>query len=575
MKTFLKSFLGCLVAILVTVLIIVVVVAAKSSEKPKIEKNSYLVVDLYGDVMEYDPPTGMMGFMGGGPETLTRILDNLEKAAVDDRIEGVIVKMSSSNGAGLAKIQEIRAGLKKVKDAGKKVYGFADTMDPKTYLLAAACDSIYMPPPAYVSFKGFAARSVHVKGSLEKLGINPNFHKIKDYKSAAELFTRKDMSDAARENTEWILDEIWDWLMGTILEDRGLTEAQVVQVMELAVLSADEALAGGLIDEILYWDEFEKRLMGDEEELLTVCQCDYESVEREKVGLKGDRKIAVVHAQGMIGGRQSGTNPMFGTTMGHESINAALREAREDEDVAAIVFRIDSPGGEGLASDLMCREVWVTREDKPIVASMVDVAASGGYYIAYTATKIVANPLTLTGSIGSISGKFNVQGLNEKLGLSFSYVTRGPMALFWSEEHDFTKEQWDRFTQNHWDGFNVWLRDVAEKRNMTFEEAEKLAHGRVWMGAQAKENGLIDEVGGLYDAIALAKELGGIPADEEVTIVHYPQKKGFLETLMSGGGFAAAANWVIYDFVRTRALETWNLLTGGGAVLLREDLVIE
>ncbi len=571
---FLKAFLGSLIAILVVVLILVGVIAFRMQDKPEVKDGSYLLVDLYGQLPEYNPPAGMMGFMSGSPATLTSMLENFEKAAVDDRIAGVIFKLSSTHDAGPGMVQEMRAGVAKVRAVGKKVYGFTDSMDPKTYLVAAACDSIFMAPAGYFGFTGLQARTMYVKSMLEKLGINPNVHKIKDYKAAAEMMMRTDMSDAARENREWVLDEIWKMMMTTFQEDRGIGKEKILEIMEMAVIQPQEALEFGLVDDLIYWDELEVRLTDDEDEFHTVTADDYAQVERKEVGLKGDKKIAVVHAQGMIGGRESGINPMFGVTMGHETINDAIRAAREDEDVAAIVFRIDSGGGESLASDLMSREVLITKEDKPIISSMVDMAASGGYYIAYTASKIMANPMTATGSIGSISMKFNMTGLYDKLGVSFDQVSRGPMARFWDDTRDFTDEEWARFTENHWDDFNAWLRDVAEKRGMTFEEAERLAHGRVWMGTQAKENGLIDELGGYYDAIALAKELGDIPADEEVTIEHYPKAKGFLESIMSGG-ITAAADWVVYDFIQTKARETFQLVTGGGQMLLREDLVIE
>ncbi len=571
---FLKAFLGSLIAILVVVLILVGVIAVRMEDEPEVKDGSYLLVDLYGQLPEYNPPAGMMGFVSGSPATLTSMLENFEKAAVDDRIAGVIFKLSSSHDAGPGMVQEMRAGVAKVRAAGKKVYGFTDSMDPKTYLVAAACDSIFMAPAGYFGFTGLQARTMYVKSMLEKLGIHPNVHKIKDYKAAAEMVMRTDMSDAARENREWVLDEIWTMMMTTFEEDRGIGPEKIIEIMEMAVIQPQEALEFGLVDDLIYWDELEARLTDDEDEFHTVTADDYTQIERKEVGLKGDKKIAVVHAQGTIGGRESGINPMFGVTMGHETINDAIRAAREDEDVAAIVFRIDSGGGESLASDLMSREVLITKEDKPIISSMVDMAASGGYYIAYTASKIMANPMTATGSIGSISMKFNMAGLYDKLGVSFDQVTRGPMARFWDDTRDFTDEEWARFTENHWDDFNAWLRDVAEKRGMTFEEAERLAHGRVWMGTQAKENGLIDELGGYYDAIALAKELGDIPADEEVTIEHYPKTKGFVESIMSGG-IAAAADWVVYDFIQTKARETFQLVTGGGQMLLREDLVIE
>ncbi len=577
MKSFFRSFFACLLSIIVLFLIVVCVVALKSTESTEVQDQSYLIVEIYGDLPEYNPPGGMMAeMMGNDAETVTRILANLEKAAVDDRIKGVIFHLSSTNGAGLASLEEIRASISGGQATGKKVYGYSDSMNRKTYYLASACDSLYMPSVGSFNFTGMAAVSQHLKGTLEKLGIKPNLHQIKDYKSMAEMFMRDDMSDAARENTEWILDEYWEMTIDALIQDRGFTEEGVLELMEMAIISAKRALENNLIDEVLYWDELVDRLkIADEDELRTISQSEYAGIEPESLGLKGDKKIVVVHAMGMIGGRESGVNPMFGPMIGHESVISELKKARQDENVAGIVFRIDSGGGESLASDLIAREIEVTNKIKPVVASMVDIAASGGYYIAYKAGKIMADPMTLTGSIGSISMKFNIKKLQDKLGVTNDAVTRGPNALMWAGFSDFTDKQWEIFTADHWEGFNDWLGDIADHRGMKFEEAESLAHGRVWSGRQAKENGLIDELGGQAEAIELVKELAGIPADESVTVVHYPEKKSLIEEILSGdGGFTLMTKAIIYKMIRKELVETRRLLNST-EMYLSEDFSIE
>jgi protease-4 len=283
----------------------------------------------------------------------------------------------------------------------------------------------------------------------------------------------------------------------------------------------------------------------------------------------------VVHAQGTIGGRKSGANPVLGVMMGHETVVADLRRARKNDKVAAVVFRVDSRGGEALASDLIGHEVERTAEIKPVVVSMVDVAASGGYHIAYRASKIVADPLTLTGSIGSINMKPNLKGLYDKLGITYDFVTKGPMALMYSDYRNFTPEEKDRFQKNHWDGFNHWLRDVAEHRGMTFEEAEKLAHGRVWTGRQAKANGLVDELGGLDKAVAIAKDLAGIPEEEPVTLLHFPKKKGWLNLFFGGGSDSQSfLNWALYRFVQDDLIATLKLLEDKPFTIM-DDITLE
>jgi protease-4 len=572
-KSFLHSFLGALTAIVLLVLIGGGYAACLSGKQPKIEDDSYLIIELYAGLPEYDPPGGVMSQLGGGDsETLQRILSNLQKARVDERVKGVVLKVSASASIGGASRDEIRDAIKRLSESGKKVYAWVDSFDQSDYYLLAACDEIYFPVTGYASFVGFSSGSMHVKRALDKIGIKPDIHKIKDYKSAAELVAQEHSSEAARENKEWILEDFWSRFTEMLAADRGLTEDQIIAIMEHALFTADEALEAGLIDGIKYWDEVEQMLKAeDEDELLTVSQSSYAKIDPGKLGLGGKKTIAVIHAQGMIAGRTSGVNPLLGVTMGHETVVAEFDRARMDEDVVAIVFRVDSGGGDALGSDLMGHAVEITNQVKPVVVSMVDVAASGGYHIAYRASKIVADPMTITGSIGSISGKFNMSGMYDKLGITFDAVTIGPNALFNSDLQDYTPEQRARFEEDHWKGFNHWLQDVADHRGMPFEEAEKLAHGRVWTGTQAVANGLVDELGDLDRAVEIAKELAEIPADEQVTLAHYPEKKGLLESVL-GGDMSSAARWALYRAVREDVGETWTLLQQNPELLTTETL---
>jgi protease-4 len=693
MKTFLWSLLGSLLAIVLFVVLIGGGIFIKSQQKSKIEDHSWLVVDLYGDLLEYNPPTDLMGqVMGGTPETLTRILENLEKASLDDRIDGVLFKVAQ-NGSGFAAKEEIRGAIKKVQAAGKKVYGFSDSFSRRNYHTLAACDEIYSPPGAYIEFVGVALIAPFVKGALDKLGIKPNIHKIKDYKAAAELVTRIDMSAEVKENEHWLLEDFWKKYVADIEEDRGLSEAQIEAIMARASISAKTAVEVGLIDGVKYWDEIEDMLKGEEDELKTVDMARYAEVERKKVGLKGKKTIAVIHAQGNIGGRKSRMDPLMGMMMGHETVVADLRRAREDEDVAAIIFRVDSGGGESLASDLIGHEIARCAAEKPTICSMVNVAASGGYDIAYRANKILVLPGTVTGSIGSISGKFNMKGMFDKLGISHDSVDKGPNATMWSSTRDFTEKEWELFKEDHWAGFNRWLGDVAaiifrvdsgggeslasdlighelelcaaekpticsmvdvaasggydiayradkilvlpmtvtgsigsisgkfnmkgfydklgishdgiskgpnarmwsslsdfseeerqlfeeehwesfnrwltaiaEHRGMSFEEAETLAHGRVWTGRQAVANGLVDEIGGFDRAIELAKEMADIPAEDHVKLAHFPEEQDIISALTGGGDVSMAVNWIVYRWIHEDLAETWRLVSEHGMI---------
>ena len=561
MKAFLRMFLASFLAVVLIIILLMVIISAQTGKQPKINDHSYLVINLRGSIMEFDPPAGPMDqIMGGGAETLQRILSNMKKVCVDDRIDGVVFNLSM-NTAGYASIQEIRNAIGKVREAGKPVIVYADIMDKKDYFLAAACDSIFMSPPGMLNFLGFTSTSQHVKGSLEKLGIRPNVNRIKDYKSAAEMVLRKTMSAEARENDAWILQETWDMFVKGLEADRGLSESRIKELMNHAVFRAQEAVDEGLFDGLIYWDQLEDRLkQEDDEKLRTVSQSRYAQEDPAKLGLRGKKTIAVIHAHGTILGRRSRIDPILGVIIGHETVNADFRRARKNDKVAAVILRIDSGGGDGLASQLICREVERTVEDKPVIVSMVDVAASGGYEIAFKASKMIADPMTITGSIGSISGKFNMKGLYDKLGVTYDFETKGPMALFYSDYRDWTDREWKRFVENHYAHYNAWIQDIAEHRGMTFDEVNNLGEGRVWSGRQAKANGLIDDLGGLDRAVEIAKELAEIPEDENVSLAHYPRKQGFLSSLLGGGSLDSAVRWMLYKFIREDLTETWQNL---------------
>jgi protease-4 len=563
MKNFLQSLGGALAAILLLAVIGGGIAGWRANKLPDVETGSWLVIDLHGEMLEYDPPGGVMSELASGDtETLQRMLDSFAKVAVDDRIAGVVLRLSSNSSIGTAAIQELRGAIAELHASGKKVYAYAESFDTNDYYLLAACDEIIAPATAYIEFKGASITTVHIRQALEKIGIKPNLHRIKDYKSAAELLIRDDMSEQSRENRTWMMNEAWEVFMTDVAADRQLTEPALVALMERAVLRAAEALEGGLIDRVAYWDEVEKQLQEEPDgELLTISHGDYAKIPAAELGLAGDKTIAVVHVQGTIVGRESGVNPLLGLTMGHETVIRQLRRAREDDDVAAIIIRIDSGGGDALGSDLMGHEVEVSAASKPVIASMVDVAASGGYHIAYRASRILANSLTVTGSIGSISTKFNVAGLFEKLGITQDAVSRGPMARWNSFLRDFTPAERARFEEDHWAGFDHWLRDVSEHRGMSVADTEKLAHGRVWTGRQAFANGLIDEIGGLSAAIDAAKRLAEIPEDESVTVVHYPEKRSLIATLLSGDhAVAISARWLVHRMIRDDVANTLTLL---------------
>jgi protease-4 len=570
LRKLLWSAAGTVLGLIVFIVIVAGFAIWRLDAKPDIEDRSWLVVDLYGPVHEYHPPGGVMGeALGGDAVILQEVLDGLAKAALDDRIEGVILKLSSSNDAGWAKLQEMREAVDRLQAAGKPVHAWGDALDLKTLYLAGACDDVAMPAGGFFEFTGLSTESLHLRGLLDKLGVVPHLHKIEDYKAAAEMVMNEEMSPAVREMRTWMLEDAWDQVVPVLAAERGLTVERVEELMAYAQFLPREAAEAGLIDEVIYWQELEERLKpADADVLPVVTLCDYAEVSFADLGHEGEETVAVVHAQGTIGGRENGVDPLLGIMMGHETMVRELRRCREDDEVAGVVLRVDSGGGEGLASDLIAHEVELLAEVKPVVVSMVDVAGSGGYYIAYKATEILADPLTRTGSIGSINGFFNLRGLYDRLGVSKDFVSRGPMARLGTDYRDPTPEEWERHVDAHYKTFDTWMYDVAEERGIPRDRIADLALGRVWTGRQAAGNGLVDRTGDLHAAVRLAAELAGIPPETELAVVHLPERKDLLESLVGGDPglddpVAIAVSWQLHRTLHRDLAATLRRLESG------------
>ncbi len=576
---FFHSLLRSVLLTLSTVVILVGLVAGgvwfATQRGAKVDDGSWLVLDLYGTIHEYDTPSGPLAMVTGGDDlTLQTMLDNLGKAALDDRIEGVIFKMSASNNAGWAKLEELRRAVDKVQAAGKPVYAWGDAMNLRALYLAAGCNKVMMPTGGYFEFRGMGRKLPYVRGVLDKLGIIPHLHKIKEYKAAAELVMDKQMSDEVRENETAMVEDTWETVLAAIGTERGLSREKMLELMAYAEFTPTEARDAGLIDECIYMQELEERLAGDDDQLKTVSYGEYADVSWKDVGLHTGKTIAVVHAQGNIGGRESRIDPVLGIMMGHDSIVRELQRCRFDDDVKAVVFRIDSGGGESLASDLMAHEIGKLAEVKPVVVSMVDVAASGGYYIAYKATKLMADPMTVTGSIGSINGFFNMKGFYDKIGLTKDGISIGPMAELGTDYREPTPEEWARHTDAHWISYNEWLADVAAHRGWTFDHAKTLAYGRVYTGHDALDIGMVDAVGNLDDAIALAAQLAELDSAQTPKVIHLPEKRDFLDNILGDEAgphdpVAMAINAGLYRQIHTRLQESVRFLETGAQNVVR------
>ncbi len=568
MKSFLRTILAVMVGHAIIAGLVVIVVAgavmSRMDDKVDLSDGTALVMTLDGAIPESDPAGGLAMPWADRPLSHAAILENLEKARHDERIRAVVLKIGSP-GIGFAKMDEIREQIAKLRDAGKPVWTYTEMMGLGALYIGSASDRTFLMRHGFCSLEGFSSERMFLAGALEKLGVVQNLHRIEGYKSAAEIFQRRDMSPESRENAEWIMDELYGNFIRTVEGGRNLGEGFLEnEVFSLGTLSPIEAHELGLADQLVYWDEVEQLLLeveGIEEQEKrrtdgeirslprTVSGGEYAKVSRKDAGIEARKKIAVVHAAGAIQGEESGFSFPFGVTMGSATIAQAFRDAVRDKDVAGIVFRVDSGGGESHTSWKIQRAALEASGVKPMVVSLCDMAGSGGYMICYPLPDIVANRTSVVGSIGSISGKFNMRDLYEKIGVTKDFVRRGRMAGMWSDYASFTDEQWAAFRERHWASYYIWVDDIAEARGMTREQIDNMARGRVWTGEQALEHGLIDDLGSFYDAVSLLKEKAGIPADEEVEFVRFPKKKSPLEALRTGG-FGAML------------FSVWNHLTG-------------
>ncbi|HEY5132579.1 MAG TPA: signal peptide peptidase SppA [Candidatus Krumholzibacteriaceae bacterium] len=504
--------------------------------------NSAVVLEISGEMLEYRPTFTPAFFFGKRELTLTDALTCIDEAARDARVKGLVLKIYPS-AAGVAKCEEIEKALDRFKKSHKPVIAFSPVLEGHHYLIACAADSIFMPPAGYVIIPGPSSSAVFVRGALDKLGISPNIHRIEDYKSAAEMYTEKERTKKSRAMTERLLGDIFEKYVADIAAERGCGEDAVLAWIDRGLYSPERAFDSGIIDGVRYWDEIEARF--DKKDIRLVDAQDYLRAKRS-AGVLGGPRIAVVHAQGLITMGESCFDPMNGLTMGSETIIAALRTVREDDAVKAVVLRVDSPGGDGLAGDMIAREVELTAKKKPVVVSMSDVAASGGYEISYRADQILAMPGTITGSIGSITGKMNLRGLYNKLGITKDEIGTGRNSLIYSDYSDFSPEEWDLVKEEHWAFYRTWIEEIAGFREMSVDSVDSLGRGRVWTGEEASANGLIDEVGDMNSAVGVACELAGIADSSRAVLVHYPRRVTIFQEILSRNLLEDAASYAIH-----------------------------
>jgi protease-4 len=502
---------------------------------PRVPTDATLVMRVGGDLTEV-APDDVVGYLRGARTPSVRaFVESLRKAKVDSRIRAVLVKPTGFESPYWGKVQEVRDAMLDFKQSGKPLYAYLEYGGDREYYLATAADKIYLMPSTSLDLTGVATYALFLRGTLDKIGAYPDLHRIGDYKTAVNAFTETGYTAAHKEMDTALNRDLFEQIVGGIAAGRSKGEAEVRQLIDQGPFLPEEALRAGLVDDVQYEDEVSELLRGEgESETREVDVEQYVRVSGASLGLGRGPRLAVIYAAGTITSGKSGFDPINGPVVGSETLIEYIRSARRDSSVRGIVLRIDSPGGSATASDAIWRELMIARnerEDRPIVASMSDLAASGGYYIAMPAQLIVAQPSTLTGSIGIFGGKIVTGGLYEKLGARIESTSVGRNAEIGSPARQYNPDELKKLNDQLQAFYDQFVEKAAASRRSTPERIDALAQGRVWTGRQARERGLVDELGGLDEAVALAKQRANIPAESDVELVVYPPRRSFYEIL--------------------------------------------
>lgn len=557
MRNFLKAVLAVIVGTGVFFALIfgiglLIISAASSSEPAGAKPNSVLRLKLNRPIVEYtsekdDPfselsvPTGIPFMEVSTPIGLINLKETIQKAKADDNIKGIYLDLSIVSG-GWSQLYDIRNAILDFKESGKFVYAYGELMTEPAYFLASAADEVYLMPQGGLPFIGLSVEKMYYKGMFEKIGLKPKVYKVGDFKSYVEPFLRSEMSEADRLQTSAYLNSVYDFYLKEVSKSRGIEVTELERISDqMLVRMPGDAVKFGLLSDTLYEDQvFDKvRERLDIEADAKINFISYNKYRKAPSSIPKvfapDNKIAVIIGEGGIGSGKSEDG-----TIGSATIVKELRKARKDDKVKAVVLRINSPGGSALASDEMWREVQLVKAKKPIIASMSDVAASGGYYMAMGCDTIVAQPNTITGSIGIFAILINAkEALNDKLGLTFSRVNTGEFSDLGSPTHEFSEAEDQRLQYRVDQGYEDFTRKAARGRGMSQDSLKKIASGRVWTGEQALENGLIDVFGDLDYAVELAARKAGISEEDKYMVVYRPKPENVFEKLF-GSGIAKA-----------------------------------
>ena len=551
---------------------VVAAVLLADAEPPGFEDDpEWLHIKLSGSLRESPGAENLLVDPVDMPPLTTEVAAAIRHAAQDDEVAGVFLELYPIS-LGWASTQEIRDALGELAEAGKPCRVWADTLMNKEYYLASACSEIHVAPNALMLVNGLAVTRSYYKGTFEKIGVKPNFEHVGDFKSAVEPYERTGPSAAAQQADAAMLDSLYGQMVSGMAAGRGVDLEVARGWVDDPPVSPEAAAEAGMIDGARYRDEIVDALEGDPRPLHS-----YLRELRQTWTKRGDR-VAVIYAEGAIISGASSSDFFGSQYVGDRTLRKHLKQAREDDTIKAVVLRVNSPGGSGQASDAIWRDVGLTQEAKPVIVSMGDYAASGGYYISMGSSRIFAEPGTITGSIGVFGGKMNLAGAYEKVGVTLHTEQRGRFANLFGSTSDFDDQEREKYQEFLSSFYTTFVTKAAEGRGTTYAELHEVAQGRVWTGEQALELGLVDELGGLDAAVAHAAGEAGM--EGEVRIVRMPERKGFLdamlEELSNPEGDAesalqpgAAALQAIPADVRAGlgALERLGRISGGGGAI--------
>lgn len=533
LRNLLASILGSMFAfgIIFVMFLIFISLVSSTEDTVSIKENSILELQLQRPISDYTGTNELDPFSGIFEQSqgLDEIIHAIEVAKTDHRIKGISIN-NNFTIAGLAQTQAIRKSLEEFRSEGKFIYAYADFYMQRDYYLASVADSIFMNPVGVLDFKGLSTEVLYFKELQEKSGIKMEVIRHGKYKSAVEPYLQNTMSEANRSQLSALLKSLWNSMVTDISKTRAISKEDLNTIADtLGGRMPKYAKQSGLIDDVLFYDEYENKLahalqINNRGGINYSTLDDYIRYSNKKILNKGDGKIAVVFAQGEIFYGEGGPR-----IIGQGIINEALIKAREDDKVKAIVLRVNSPGGSALTSDIIWREVELTKKIKPVVVSMGNVAASGGYYIAAGADRIFAEPTTITGSIGVFGTVPNLNELADTIGINAEQVGTNKNAVDYSLFEPMQESFRNQVEESIEDTYQTFLQRVSQGRNMTMAQVDSVAQGRVWSGTEALEMGLVDELGNLDDAIAAAAEMASL---DTYGIKKYPKYKSGFERLM-------------------------------------------